>query len=345
MMFKYGEKMKVPAIIRRFVPFAADNDIAEIRENPNRILLVKQSERLGNIVLLNSAVSAVRNEFPDCQIDLLLPAKFATLMEDDSRVNDVIQVHKKDYISRPWNLLRLISGLRARSYDLTIDCSDVNSHSSTGIAYSLLSGARVTAGWSIATGRFFDIEVPKYSEPTHASDMYLKLLSGVFAARLSGSPYFDFLSESTSGGVTVVGINCGGRGEKRWPLENFIELGALLSGKGVKVEYLLGPDENGIRAEFEASIKSSGNLLPLMSIKELKSKIRGYSLFISSDTGPMHLAWALKVPVIAIFLSSELEKFKPLSPGSVVLNGEEGVMPREVFDKAMIFINAKRILA
>lgn len=337
--------MLVPAIIRRFTSVANKMEIADIRDNPGRILMVKQSERLGNIILLNAAISAIKDNFPECKIDLLLPAKFASVMENDDRINGIIRIFPKKYISRPWSLLRLIRDIRKRPYDLTIDCSDVNSHSSTGIAYSLLSGARITAGWKIGEKRIFDIEIERYSESAHASEMYLKLVSGIFRKELSGHPYFNLIANRTLKNYNVIGINCGGRGEKRWPLENAIKLGSLLSEKGMSVEYILGPEEEKLRDRFGNDKKLNNQLLPLMSIKELKMAIGKYAVFVSSDSGPMHLAWALKVPVIAIFLSSEIEKFKPLSPGSVAIDGANGVLPQEVFKKTMEILNSKGIPA
>ena len=95
-------------------------------------------------------------------------------MADDNRISSVIPVYKRTYISRPWQLFGLLSKLRKHRYDLAVDCSDVNSHSSTGAAYTMLCGSRVTAGWDI--GRLFDLEASRYSDDTHASSMYLRLI-------------------------------------------------------------------------------------------------------------------------------------------------------------------------
>ena len=148
--------MIFPAVIGRLRSKIRSRERDNILGNPRRMLLVKQAERLGNIVLLNAAISALKNAFPDLEIDLLLPAKYHEIMEDDQRIGTIIPVYKKVYITRPWRLLKLINILRRRKYDMAVDCSDVNSHSSTGASYTLLSGARITAGWD--TGSFFDIK-------------------------------------------------------------------------------------------------------------------------------------------------------------------------------------------
>lgn len=316
--------------------------VAEIKTSPGRILLVKQAERLGNIVLLNSAVSALKKKFPQCDIDLLLPAKFAAIMSDDKRIAAVFPVYKKEYISGPWKLIGLVRKLRKRKYDLAVDCSDVNSHSSTGAAYTLLCGARVTAGWKISG--LFDLETPRFGDSAniHASSMYLRLLSGIFGTELKGDPYFE--SEPLEKGPRpLVGINCGGRDDKRWPLENFIRLGEILSENNISAEFIMGPDEEEQRKLLQDNMPPSGALLPLIPVARLKEIFRRYSVFVSSDSGPMHIAWSLRIPVIAIFLSSETEKFKPLSEGSVCIDGGGGIDPQEVYRLVLKALDSERI--
>jgi ADP-heptose:LPS heptosyltransferase len=322
------------------MPFADIETVASALQSPEKILLVKQAERLGNIVLLNSAISALKKQFPDLEIDLLLPAKFAAIMNDDKRVHAVIPVYKKVYISRPWKLAGLLRTLRKRRYDLAVDCSDVNSHSSTGIAYTLLSGARVTAGWNI--GRLFDLETPRYNDNTHASSMYLRLLSGIFEGDFEGDPYFES-GPPEKRPKLLVGINCGGRDEKRWSLENFIRLGEILSENNISAEYILGPDEDAQRKFLQDNMPPLCSLLPLIPVAKLKDTFRKYSAFVASDSGPMHVAWSLKIPVIAIFLTSEMDKFKPLSNGSVSIDGSGGIDPQELYDMVICALDSERI--
>ncbi len=337
-------KMMVPTILGFFRKRAIPGGQAALATS-SRILLVKQSERLGNIVLMNAGISAISNAFPQARIDLILPASFAGVMAANSSVDRIIPIEKKKYITRPWLLIGMLRDLRARKYDLAIDCSDVNSHSSTGAAYTLLSGARFTAGWKMTERSIFDIEIPRYSELLHATEMYEKLFSGVFGQVIKGRPYFTQPLRQPTEAIPIVGINCGGRGSKRWPLANFVEVGRRLAAEGYSVEFILGPDEVGIRANLENSLSSGCRLLPLMSLPMLMEKMKMYKLFVSSDTGPMHLAWSLGIPTIAIFLDSELPKFRPLSPGSEALDGKDGISPEVVYEKSMTVLRAGRVPA
>jgi ADP-heptose:LPS heptosyltransferase len=308
-----------------------------------KVLVVKQSERLGNIVLMNSTLDSMARAFPAAEIHVLLPAKFAGLMLDDPRIDAIVPVHKRAYIIRPWKLVSLLHRLRKSGFDLAVDCSDVNSHSLTGALYTILSGAKYTAGWKMAERKVFDIEVSRYKDTVHASEMYLRLFSGIFGQAMYGEPFSPDGRKVTGQGDSTVGINCGGRGEKSWGLGKFITLGKMLSDEGVDIEFILGPDEEGLRRTLQISIPERGRLLPLTPLRDLKTTLQGYSVFISSDTGPMHLAWSLRVPTLAIFLNSELEKFKPLSPGSVAIDSSGGLSPEAVFQTVMKMIKSLRI--
>ena len=336
-------KMAIPAILGLLRTRRDAVVPSSFNQGGARILLIKQSERLGNIVLMNSAINGLAHAFPNTKIDLLLPEIYKDVMSANSAINEIIPVRKKEYITQPWKLFSLLSIIRRKQYDLAIDCSDVNSHSSTGVIYSILSGATSIAGWRMSSRRVFDIEVERYNERLHASEMYVRLFSGIFGKLISGQPNFDLTKIPQTSTGSDIGINCGGRGNKRWPLEKFIELGKLLAANGHKIDFILGPDENDLRQSLENELPSGCKLLPFMPLPKLMAVISTYNLFISSDTGPMHLAWSLKVPVIAIFIDSELDKFQPLSPGSKALAATAELTPQGIVVIAANILSTRKI--
>jgi len=313
--------------------------------DPKRILLVKQSERLGNIVLMNSAISGLRRTYPAASIDLLLPEIYDGVMAANANITRIIPVAKREYFLRPWKLFSVISELRETGYDLAINCSDVNSFSSNEASYTILSGAIITAGWQTGARRIFDIEVSRYGDTIHASEMYMRLFSGVTGREIKGEPYFDGMPPRKSVAENRIGINCGGRGSKRWPLENFVELGSILTRNGFECEFILGPGERELRSFLERCLPEKCNLVPTMSLPALMDRIRNYCAFVSSDSGPMHLAWCLGVPTVAIFVDSEIEKFRPLSPGSMAVDAKIGADPGEIMDLVQKAIRSGKVTA
>lgn len=334
----------IPSLFSMFVSRPDEATVQRAISNPARILLIKQSERLGNVLLMNSAINGLKAAFPETRIDMLAAEQYRELLRRYTVLHDVIPLSRKEFIIKPWKLAGLLRLLKKRHYDIAIDCSDVNSHSSTGTAYTLLAGAKISAGWTRHNGRpIYDIEVPRTDGVIHAAAMYTHLMEGIFRTKIAGKPGLSLAAKEKSEGRITIGINCGGRGSKRWPLTNFIELGERLAVDGVHVDFIMGPDERNLRAEISVNLPHNCRLLPLMPLEKLAEVIQTCSLFISSDTGPMHLAWCLNIPVLAIFTDSELEKFRPLSAGSMAVNAKNGMTTEDLYQHALRIIKLKEI--
>jgi heptosyltransferase-2 len=108
----------------------------------------------------------------------------------------------------------------------------------------------------------------------------------------------------------TLGINAGATygSAKRWYPDKFAEVGALFHDK-YDIIIFGGPNEIEMAAEIEMHLKNKGinnytNLAGKTNIKELCANIAGCSLFITNDSGPMHVAAAYQVPTVAIFGST-----------------------------------------
>jgi ADP-heptose:LPS heptosyltransferase len=173
--------------------------------------------------------------------------------------------------------------------------------------------------------------------------MYVKLFSGIFGRHIEGEPFFANSDGKVAYSEPTVGINCGGRGTKRISLEHFLAIGDRLAREGVRVEFILGPDETALRAGLEARLREGCTLLAPMTLKNLMTVFKRYRVFISSDTGPMHLAWTMGIPTVAIFVDSELEKFRPLAPGSMAVDGMSGIDLDLICDRVLGLLKTARI--
>ena len=105
----------------------------------------------------------------------------------------------------------------------------------------------------------------------------------------------------------TMGINAGATygSAKRWYPERFAEVAREFSDR-YEIMIFGGPNEVEMANEIESYLKSSGvtnytNLAGKTTIKELCEFIGGCSLFITNDSGPMHVAAAYQVPTVAIF--------------------------------------------
>ena len=113
--------------------------------------------------------------------------------------------------------------------------------------------------------------------------------------------------KNTDGKNKLLGINPGASygSAKRWYPKEFAKVAIDLSSQ-YDIIIFGGPDEKDIAKDIEKHLIEKGvnnykNLAAKITIKELISQIANLNLFITGDSGPMHLAAALKVPTVAIF--------------------------------------------
>jgi heptosyltransferase-1 len=109
-----------------------------------------------------------------------------------------------------------------------------------------------------------------------------------------------------------------GWGAKQWPATRYGEVAKALAQEGLKTIVNFGPGEESLARAAEAS--SAGAAVALsFSISELVALTRRARLFIGGDTGPMHLAAALGIPVVALFGPTDPERNGPFGTRSIIL--------------------------
>jgi heptosyltransferase-1 len=109
-----------------------------------------------------------------------------------------------------------------------------------------------------------------------------------------------------------------GWGAKRWPAERYGRAARALAEEGVPAILNYGPGEEDLAREAEAASESTARPMKC-SITELIALTRRARVFIGGDTGPMHLAAALQVPVVAIFGPTDPARNGPYGTRGIVL--------------------------
>ncbi len=109
-----------------------------------------------------------------------------------------------------------------------------------------------------------------------------------------------------------------GWGAKQWPAERYGHVAQALSRHGIQSVINFGPREESLAALAEAASGGTARTMSF-SLSELISLVRRARLFIGGDTGPMHLAAALHIPVVALFGPTDPVRNGPFRSNSIVL--------------------------
>ena len=124
----------------------------------------------------------------------------------------------------------------------------------------------------------------------------------------------------------IISIHAGaGNIHKQWTTKGFVEITDWLASKGFQVIFV-GSDRDldKIKAIMSELGHKAHNLGGRLSLGELMALFHMSSLFLGNDSGPMHLAAAVGIPVVGLFGPVDEKRWGPLSTNSIVLRGQEG---------------------
>ena len=289
----------------------------------SRILIVKLSS-LGDVIHSLPVAGALRRRFPGAEISWLVGPASAGIVGICRHVSRILVWHPE---KRP--RLDLIAELRALRPQASLDLQGLFR---TGIL-ARLSGARWRIGFrSPQEGAFPLCNLPVVPARTdiHAVDAYLAFARymGADSARADfginvPAAAREYAARVVGDGQSqpVVALVPGTRWpSKKWPARSFATLAGQLSRVGVRC-IVLGSreDREDGSAIAAAAPKAVSDLTGRTSLAETAAVMRRCALVVANDSGPMHLAAALGVPVVALFGPTDPVRTGPYGPGHVVI--------------------------
>ncbi|MEO5579333.1 MAG: glycosyltransferase family 9 protein [Gemmatimonadaceae bacterium] len=315
-----------------------------------RKILVIEPWLIGDVVLVTPILQALRERFPLSHISLLAKPHAEVLLMHSGLADEVITV---DF---PWtattgkyrpsrydrrSIAALVQRLRASGFDLTIDCRmDIRSN-----AVAFATGAPRRIGYDFGGGSYLLTHtVAAAADDHHKVDDWLRLLEPIDAGGWStAKSAADFVQRVTpllrvteaerseaarrlrSLGFAdedlILGIHPGAsQPRRRWPLEDFAWVAdELASRDSIKPLVFLDPENYGEQMSLKADAAFvSANL------RELMAMLSHCDLLICNDSGPMHIADALNVPVVGIFTTGNPVWHRPYGERQVTVGQGTG---------------------
>lgn len=273
-------------------------------------VLVVQTAFLGDLVLTQPLIGELARAFAPAPVDVLVRAPFADLAREFRGVGSVIPFDKRGSDRGLAGLLRQRKRLRSAGYSLV-----VSPHGSfrTGV---LLAAARIPRRVGFAgapAARFMTTRVTEKKGPY--PDRLRELLLAAGAGPGADDPVLDvpaaaraavdakLTAHGLASGAPIVGLNPGSVwGTKRWIPEGWGALCIELAGRGFTPVIVGGKDDVRVAEAVLASANGTAvDLSGKTTLVELAAVAARAAVFVSGDSGPMHVAAAVGTPVVAIF--------------------------------------------
>ncbi len=311
---------------------------------PPQSLLVVRLGAMGDVIHTLAAVTALRNAFPDLRIGWMIEHRWSELLcarntalsgprSPQRPVVDYVHVvdtkrWRKSLFARETKqrAAQILREVRGEHYEVAADFQGAlksaflarlsKASKVCGFHHPRESPARV----------FYDRRVQ--AQGVHVIEQYHSL-AGYIAGRslpdcAAALPHDQDAEASIAKRISglnnaFVIINPGaGWGSKRWPAEHYGQVARALASCGLTPVINFGPGEHDLALAVQ---NASGGVSQAIScsISELIALTRRARLFVAGDTGPLHLAAALQVPVVAIFGPTDPARNGPQGTQNLVL--------------------------
>lgn len=282
-------------------------------------ILIRSTNWIGDVVMSLPAIENIRLLFPESEITVLAKPWVIPLYEFHPSIDKLmIYRNHKSPVAYPVNIINHAKEIRKRGFHMAILLQ--NAFEAALLAF--LGGVKIRVGYN-TDGRGLLLTHPvkrrRHISELHHMDYYLELLRGMgwntkdiyprlHTGKDNRKRASEFLRNNHINGF-ILGIAPGAAygPTKRWPEEHFALISSMaVESWGAKVLIFGSEADTVIGKRIERMIRGPCiNLCGKTSLGDAMALIERCQMMVSNDSGLMHVAYALGVPVVAIFGSTD----------------------------------------
>jgi len=297
---------------------------------------------IGNMIFLTPALKALRKTLPSSIFSFLLgPYSAEKAIEGSNLIDQKIIIEPKKFTGLSGNR-RLIRKLRQENFNLSITSTGTNPLKSGFLC--ALAGIKYRLGENInRKGFFYNLRVP-FDKNQHEVESNIQLVKrlgievedrSLFIQRSKEDQNYaqKYFAQNNLEGKLVLGVHPGSgihqAGFKRWAKERFSQLAdRLISELGATVIFFGGAEETKLTEDISRMMRSQPLLMTgQTTLSQTAALIEKCSLFISNDSGLLHVASAVNAPVVGIFGPTDPGRTGPYPDSSAVIRNDVACSP------------------
>jgi len=312
-------------------------------------ILAIRLARFGDVVLLLPALTALKSTVPRSRITFLTDHRLASLAEMCPAIDDIIAVDRiamRDgaRLASLGIMRDVIQDVRHRHFDLAID---FHGFRETNLL-TWLSGAPRRLGLKRFDQSFlnfcFNLPPVLENKNIHVAEMFMKVVEGFGAGGSSTSPAMVipetsrvWLKSNLAPRPYAAFYVDAPTSKRIWPPESFAAVADHLAGQcGLEVVLISGPEGRPLLKRIQEALKSTDHIraFSTLAIPQLAAIVQAAQIWISNDTGPMHLGPILGVPTLGLFSIGLPEHFRPTGANDrfILANPIERIQVGEVIE-------------
>ncbi len=296
---------------------------------PLKILAI-QFKYFGDAVLMTPALRAMREQFPDGELHLLVPEEIAPLFQHLPWLDRVWPMPRRRGHARLGQSWPVIRALRRERFDRSVDFAT----NDRGAILGFLIGARQRLGWAEPGGflgrRFcYHQRVVREKKLEHVSARMMYLLSawdiapGPLEPEIHTDPALDAAAQKILPVAKIICHLASSQPKKEWPLSHWAALHRLAAAAGRQLIFATGTGEReeSLLTDFKRLAPDAVVLQPIPDLALYLAVLKRATGFVSGDTGPLHFAAGVGVPTLALFGATSPVLWAPIGTRHRLLTG------------------------
>ena len=310
----------------------------------NRILIIRQHDQLGDLLIATPALRAVRRRFPDAFIAVVVREYTAPIVQNNPYIDEVIVFYEKLW---RWNLRKLIFFWKSirNKFDCAIVLNTISRSLSSDLV-ALVSGAKFIVGPdhlmldASSPEKIYNVLVSRSSSQMHEIDRNLDIV------RILGADENDFeydlvLTDAEVNeaekiyqslkiglGKMVVGVHFGALNpSKCFPLEKLSVIIDWMAEKfDAEIVLIISPNEIERRKIVMSAVHHRIFTAPVMPLRIMAAFLRHLNLVLCNDTGTLHLAASQRVPTVSFHSLSDPAIWKPPHSRHIAVRADDSLI-------------------
>jgi ADP-heptose:LPS heptosyltransferase len=258
---------------------------------------------------------------PQADIHVLATEKFCEVYNNHTSICKLIQYNQQELLRNPFRMIRLIRDLRRWSYDAVFSSSNPNtlSLSQALLARIITSGRSVGFKWDASEQLYTDAVEGRTT--VFYADAQVDLWRHFDKSAVYTPPALYFLARAQPRKRSGILIWIGATGGKILPPKLILDMRNLLEEISVNITLAAGPADKLLTDDYPHDLSRRVKILK-GSLKETAQYFRKFKVLIMPDTGPMHLAAALNIPLVQIFINSNDIWYGYTGQNRLIVRGE-----------------------
>lgn len=295
-----------------------------------RILIVRQHDQLGDLLITTPTIRAVRKRFPDAHIGVVVRNYTAPMIWENPNVDEIIVFSEKLSM---WNTLKIRSFLdqlrQFGGYDCAIMLNTISRSLSSDII-AVLSRAKYIVGpdhlqlipgperiYDSLTHRSETVQLEIQHNLDIVSELNVQPDGYEYDLHLDDAEITEaekvFYSVGVRNSQLVIGVHFGTLDvTRRLPLKTLAKvIDWIKSHYECEIVLIVGPNERKLQDQLLRMVRSKIRSAPVMPVRVAAAFIKRLQLFLCNDTGTLHIAAAMKVPTVSFHSLNDPAVWKP----------------------------------